>query len=174
MSIKHDNKCLSGNLTGALSWSTEKLQTSHVSGSFSFVAKIFLMADRYSTSLWEAGHTLWNTTRGNQISCRILTIKCATFFSKCMMQMQIYLVCLVNNDSIIRECFHKVEIFDCGWGREEFSQVGTLTQWEKKIGWHDGESWNVTEWTYSPSPIGQLCPRSSGRPRVLSPPSQNV
>lgn len=31
-----------------------------------------------------------------------------------MMQMQIYLVCLVNNDSIIRECFHKVEIFDCG------------------------------------------------------------
>lgn len=36
----------SGNLTAALSWSTEKLQTSHVSGSFSFVAKIFLMADR--------------------------------------------------------------------------------------------------------------------------------
>lgn len=33
-------------LTAALSWSTEKLQTSHVSGSFSFVAKIFLMADR--------------------------------------------------------------------------------------------------------------------------------
>lgn len=46
------------NLTGASSWSTEKLQTSHVSGSFSFLGGIILMADRYSTSLWEAGHTL--------------------------------------------------------------------------------------------------------------------
>lgn len=41
-----NNRCSHNNLTGALLWSTEKLQTSHVSGSFSFVAKIFLMADR--------------------------------------------------------------------------------------------------------------------------------
>lgn len=42
-----NNKSFScGNLTAALSWSTEKLHTSHVSGSFSFVAKIFRMADR--------------------------------------------------------------------------------------------------------------------------------
>jgi len=38
-------------LTGALSCSTEKLHTIHVSGSFSLNAGIFLMADKYSTSL---------------------------------------------------------------------------------------------------------------------------
>lgn len=45
-------------LTGALSWSTEKLQTIQVSGSFSVKAGIFRMAERYNTSRWEAGHTL--------------------------------------------------------------------------------------------------------------------
>ena len=45
-------------LTGALLWSTEKLQTIQVSGSFSFKADIFRMAERYKTSRWEAGHTL--------------------------------------------------------------------------------------------------------------------
>ena len=46
-------------LTGALLWSTEKLQTIQVSGSFSFKADIFRMAERYKTSRWEAGHTLY-------------------------------------------------------------------------------------------------------------------
>lgn len=45
-------------LTGALSWSTEKLHTIQVSGSFSVKAGIFRMAERYNTSRWEAGHTL--------------------------------------------------------------------------------------------------------------------
>lgn len=65
-------------LTGALSWSTEKLQTIQVSGSFSVKAGIFRIAERYSTSLWDAGHTLCGRMKGVvtiwitfiQVSCR--------------------------------------------------------------------------------------------------------
>lgn len=46
-------------LTWAFSCSTEKLQTSHVSGSFSLLAIILRMEDMYKTSLWDAGHTLY-------------------------------------------------------------------------------------------------------------------
>lgn len=63
-------------LTGALSWSTEKLQTIQVSGSFSVKAGIFRIAERYSTSLWEAGHTLCERIKS------VLTIW-IIFFNSC-------------------------------------------------------------------------------------------
>lgn len=61
-----------------------------------------------------------------QKGCRILGIKmCNTSRSKTPVEI-IYLVRLVNDDGIIRECFHNVEIFNSGWGSEEFSQIVIL------------------------------------------------
>lgn len=97
-------------LTCALSWSTEKLQTSQVSGSFSLLAKIFLMADRYSTSLWDAGHTRCNARyfiishlkTGRNIP---LSIKYGDLA---------YLVRLINNGCVVWQCLHNVEVFNGG------------------------------------------------------------
>lgn len=77
-----------------------------------------------------------------------------------------YLVRLVNNDGIIGKCFHNVEVFNGGWGRESSESVGSR-HWNQRSQTSVGVMFSsLSLRTYFPNHSWPLCPKSSGRPRV--------
>lgn len=97
--------------TWALSCSTEKLHTIQVSGSFSLLAMILRIADKYSTSLCDAGHTLCGREANQQVRKGYLSLT-----QHCADRQPPHLVSLVDNYGVIRQRLHDVEVFYSSWG----------------------------------------------------------